>query len=136
MKTPVVKPSPRACRQRASKQLRAEVLGAQKFRCLGCNAKLIDVEFDHVIPLALGGLNAPDNWAALCGRCHRAKTVEDLRTIAKAKRQRRFHETGRSRAPLKFGGFNKRLKRHLNGAVTTRCTCPSCRGKAGHNGYD
>lgn len=51
--------------------------------CLACSTALVDVEFDHIIPLGLGGFNEPDNWAALCPDCHRRKTVNDLRAIAK-----------------------------------------------------
>jgi hypothetical protein len=108
--------------------LRLKILEVQQHRCFACEEALEDVEFDHVIPLAMGGLNNLDNWAALCASCHRSKTKTDLRRIAKAKRQRRFHETGRSRklkASRPFGGalrqgFNKAMRRHLNGVVSPR----------------
>lgn len=102
---------------------------------------LDDVDFDHVIPLGLGGLNAPDNWAALCQPCHRRKTIVDLKRIAKAKRQRRYHQTGRSKAPKTwspFGpvrGFQRNWRKHLDGNVTRLCVCDACkvhsRGKSG-----
>ena len=127
MKTLARPRAPRHCRRRPTKWLKDKILALQGFACLGCDTRLQDVEFDHVIPLGIGGDNLPDNWAALCARCHRKKTVADIRIIAKAKRQRRFHETGRSRAAAKSGGFDKMKRRHLNGAVTTRCECPRCR---------
>jgi hypothetical protein len=103
-------------------------LEAQDNCCFACGQPVEDVEFDHVIPLGLGGLNNIDNWAALCPRCHRIKTKADLKRIAKAKRQRRHHETGRSRSPSAshpFGrtarcGFDKVRRRHLNGVITPR----------------
>lgn len=98
---------------------------------------LLDAEFDHVVPLGLGGGNDPNNWAALCPYCHKRKTRADLRRIAKAKRQRRYHETGRSRAPrvdappgLKRKAFPRDLVRHLNGMTSTRCDCQRCRRRS------
>jgi hypothetical protein len=89
------------------------------------------VEFDHVIPLGLGGSNATDNWAALCPACHRSKTREDLRAIAKAKRRKRFQETGRSRAPRpgwdKRSGFCQHLRKRMDGTVVAKCECAWCR---------
>jgi 5-methylcytosine-specific restriction endonuclease McrA len=83
--------------------LKETILAAQGFACFSCSKPLEDVEFDHVIPLRLGGANDPNNWAALCPQCHKKKTRTDLVRIAKAKRQRRFHETGRCRAPSNSG---------------------------------
>lgn len=130
-------PPERHCRQRPSRRLKLWVLEAQEYRCLGCEAKLDECEFDHVVPLGLGGANSPDNWAALCRQCHRRKTRADLHRIAKAKRQRRYHLTGRSRAPRRAHllnlpeqkGFDRSKRRHLNGLVSERCMCPACRGK-------
>lgn len=132
-------PPKRWCRKRPSSGLRRAILEAQEDRCLGCGAGFGEAEFDHVIPLGLGGDNAPDNWAALCGRCHKTKTRADLKRIAKAKRQRRYHETGRSRAKTRFApiagqkasGFDTSLRRHLNGAVSRKCRCPACWCKDG-----
>lgn len=134
MKTPKPRTLKIECRLKPSRWLKQRILEAQNFACLGCDTSLADVEFDHVVPLGLGGGHAPENWAALCAPCHRKKTKIDLRRIAKANRQRRFHETGRSRAPAKqsqshhASTFNRELRRHLNGYVSPRCDCPKCRG--------
>lgn len=127
------------CRRRPSARLKREILDSQNGCCLACGATLTDVEYDHVIPLALGGGNDLKNWAAVCPPCHRTKTRIDLKRIAKAKRQRRFHETGRSRAPSKFmpisgsgyRGFDNTKRRHMNGNVSNRCSCPKCRPRGG-----
>lgn len=140
MKTPHRPPPDRVCRARPSKRLVASLLEEQGHRCLACKRKLKQVEFDHVIPLGLGGTNALDNWAALCPACHHTKTAADLRQIAKAKRQRRYHETGRSRAPSTTGpmgkqrGFDRSLKKHFDGTVTRRCGCEACSGAKGRSG--
>lgn len=132
MKTPQ-RPAPeRVCRARPSRRLMEAILATQGHRCLSCEARLKRVEFDHVIPLGLGGTNHPENWAALCPTCHRRKTIADLKRIAKAKRQRRYHETGRSRARSEIGpfgsqrGFDQTLKKHMNGAVSRVCNCARC----------
>lgn len=135
-KTPV---RDRHCRRRPSSNLKRLILEAQSGCCLACGATLGDVEFDHVIPLGLGGDNAPDNWAAVCPPCHKAKTRSDLKRIAKAKRQRRYHETGRSRAKSTFApiggirgrGFDKTKRRHVNGLVTRHCSCARCQSISG-----
>ncbi len=41
-------------------------------RCTGC-AATADLEFDHVIPLVLGGANTARNLQLLCETCNRAK---------------------------------------------------------------
>lgn len=127
------------CRKKPSRWLKEWVLELQHRRCLGCEVMLSKVEFDHVIPLGLGGSNTPENWAALCPTCHRTKTRNDLRSIAKAKRQRRYHETGRSRASRSSwtlggkqeGGFDRSRRRHLNGIVVGKCDCPKCEEERG-----
>lgn len=132
-------PSKPECRKRPSKNLRDRILEAQENKCLGCDEPLLSVEYDHVVPLGLGGSNAAENWAALCPVCHGTKTREDLRRIAKAKRQRRYHETGRSRAPTNWTppGVPKRQKsdwrKHLDGSLSLRCECAACANKSSND---
>lgn len=143
-KRPVLPPLIPACRAKPTRWLRHQILLHQGKRCAGCDTDLEQVEYDHVIPLGLGGSNAPDNWAALCPGCHRSKTRKDLRQIAKAKRQRRFHETGRSRAPRscsawpglgKSDQFDKSRKRCLDGTVVARCQCAECSPSLGEEPF-
>lgn len=125
-------PDGRHRRNRPSSRLKRWILENQDGLCLGCALRLEQVEFDHVVPLGLGGGNNPDNWAALCPSCHKRKTIADLRQIAKAKRQRRYHLTGRSRSAGAPGGhasakFARHIRRHLNGVITHQCDCRNCR---------
>jgi 5-methylcytosine-specific restriction endonuclease McrA len=41
-------------------------------RCVACGADF-ELQFDHVIPVALGGASTVDNLQVLCGPCNRAK---------------------------------------------------------------
>lgn len=51
----------------------------------GCNQ--VGKEFDHDLPVALGGPSTEDNCKLLCGGHHREKTDSDVARIAKADRQ-------------------------------------------------
>jgi hypothetical protein len=41
-------------------------------KCLECGASE-DLQFDHIIPVALGGATSPENLQILCGDCNRSK---------------------------------------------------------------
>ena len=54
-----------------------------------CNCSLsLGVQFDHIIPDQLSGLNDLDNCQALCVACHKIKTKSDIQRIRKSDRQR------------------------------------------------
>jgi 5-methylcytosine-specific restriction protein A len=78
-------------------------------------------DVDHVIPLALGGRDQPDNMQVLCPPCHGGKTHRiDVPAIAKTTRIRARHLGARaSRRPLP-GGRRSRWKRTIDGRVLER----------------
>jgi len=47
--------------------------------CVSCNKKLTlkSIHIDHIIPLACGGTNEPENLQILCKKCHFSKTKEE-----------------------------------------------------------
>jgi 5-methylcytosine-specific restriction endonuclease McrA len=42
-------------------------------RCVQCGAAE-DLQFDHILPVALGGATSVENLQILCGDCNRAKS--------------------------------------------------------------
>ncbi len=74
-----------------------KILQKQKGLCAGKDCKkihngkrmLVNVRnnFDHVIPLKLGGKDNSSNIQALCANCHQLKTREDRKLIALKKKK-------------------------------------------------
>ncbi len=62
-----------------------DVLFRQGYRCAMCGRTSRFLEFDHIIPSALGGSNDINNLQALCPECHRNKTKVDRLLISQAK---------------------------------------------------
>jgi 5-methylcytosine-specific restriction endonuclease McrA len=104
-----------------SKKTKREALKRAGYRCEAtgpafgfqpgqrCNCSLsLGVQFDHVIPDALQGLNDLDNCEALCIACHKVKTKADVKRIRKSDRQR-DRDTGvvRPKGSIKSAGFPK-----------------------------
>jgi len=64
----------------------AKTLKAQGHRCAYCRADLRRVKkhVDHIVPLALGGSNGPENLQYLCRPCNQSKSARhplDLRKV-------------------------------------------------------
>lgn len=60
-----------------------KVFRRDKFTCQYCGAKGIDLEIDHVIPVALGGSNSEVNLVTACRRCNckkGEKKADEFRT--------------------------------------------------------
>lgn len=62
--------------------------------CQKCGLEIVGklrAEFDHIVPLILGGKHAESNLQLLCNECHAAKTVRDVKLKAKVTRVRKRH---------------------------------------------
>lgn len=59
-----------------SKRIRFEVFRRDEHTCQYCGAKAPDVKLhiDHVMPVALGGTDKPDNLVTACSDCNSGKT--------------------------------------------------------------
>ncbi|SOC45719.1 HNH endonuclease [Rhizobium subbaraonis] len=78
---------------------------------LGSDAK---VEYDHIVPLWLGGTNTERNLQAVTSDAHKRKTATEAKVRAKCNRTRKKHLGIKSE---KRGGFPKHLKRKMDGTV-------------------
>ena len=101
---------------------KAEIYWAQYENCDECgdDVTLADIEWDHILPLCLGGSNDPDNWHGLCVKCHTAKTKKEAGMRAKADRQKEFHEGEKKRRgrAMPSRGFTEWRK--FNGTIVSR----------------
>ena len=92
-------------------------------RCKCCT-RFIDgsalvAEYDHIIPLILGGANRETNLQLLCSECHAAKTKRDVKIKAKVARVRK-RNLG-IKKPSKFpGSRDGRWKKKMDGSVVLR----------------
>jgi 5-methylcytosine-specific restriction endonuclease McrA len=59
-------------REPLPRDVRLAVWRRDRGRCRECGSGF-DLQYDHVIPLALGGASSVDNLQLLCGDCNRAK---------------------------------------------------------------
>ena len=105
---------------------RLEVLMAANDRCAHCGAR-IEAEdawiANHRVPLAMGGADALENLEPRHLTCDRVETPADLSRIAKAKRQARLRldvEAEPSRRPIRSRGFDRRLRKRMDGTVEAR----------------
>lgn len=109
-------------RKKFTPAAKAAIVEAQGGRCTLCQCEGGPWEYDHVIPLALGGQDIVENLEAVCQPCHRIKTKGDVKMIAKAKRQKRAHEEGRGRKrrgpPMKSAPF--KAWRKMDGTIVRR----------------
>jgi hypothetical protein len=64
-------------RRPLSKQVRVQVLARDNYRCkmCGCTKDEVQLEVDHIIPVADGGTDELDNLATLCRDCNRGKAA-------------------------------------------------------------
>lgn len=88
-------------------------------RCAKCTLPATPAEYDHAIPLILGGPNCESNLQLLCVPCHRAKTKIDVKLKAKVARVRKKHlSIARSRQKIQSPGFSKAPpQRRASGAI-------------------
>jgi hypothetical protein len=72
-------PRPQSARDPISPRVRMSVLIRDKFTCQLCGAQggpghSVQLEIDHIIPVAKGGTNDPENLQVLCRPCNQGKT--------------------------------------------------------------
>lgn len=60
------------CRAPVPREVRGVVFERDGGACVDCGATF-DLQFDHVIPVAMGGASTPENLQLLCAPCNRVK---------------------------------------------------------------
>ena len=65
-------PPPSPIRDSVAEEMRIEVWRRDAGRCVACGSKE-RIQFDHIIPVALGGASSVDNLQILCAACNQAK---------------------------------------------------------------
>ncbi len=104
-------------------RVKARIYLAADGRCVRCT-RFIDgsalvAEYDHVIPLILGGKNRESNLQLLCQECHAGKTKLDVKLKAKVSRVRKKHLG--IRRPSKFAcSRDSKWKKRMDGRVVLR----------------
>lgn len=65
------------------------ILDGQQYKCVSCKVCLREFGYhvDHVVPIARGGTNWPDNLQALCPTCNMEKHTKDFSTFMAEKMQ-------------------------------------------------
>ena len=119
-------------RRYLSKKQQAEMLLAFKGCCGICGGKFKageKIEWDHKLALALGGTNDVENFQPVhgdAGQCHKQKSAQDVKAIAKGKRQAKKFGPQRDAQPKRFKvkiasrGFSTTLRKTMAGKVVPR----------------
>jgi 5-methylcytosine-specific restriction endonuclease McrA len=116
-----LEPTPR---KRLTSAQRFTLLERQNDRCPYCEEPLFGKPMvdEHILPLELGGSNDLSNRALLCVPCAKAKTKDDHKRIAKARRLRK-REAGENKRSRKIAGKplgGGPLRRKMSGEVVPR----------------
>jgi 5-methylcytosine-specific restriction endonuclease McrA len=82
-----------------------------KIFCENCGVLCKNFQIDHIIPDGLTGEPTFENSKLLCLECHGAKTKNDVKSIAKAKRVEAKHlGVKQSKQKINSRGFVKKVK--------------------------
>lgn len=102
-----------------TRKQRAEMFLRSQGFCEACGAKLKtgEAEFDHVLPLELGGESALDNGQTLCHLCHAKKTAKDVYYMRKAERIRDKQSGAWKPKSKSQWGMGGRFRKKMNGEV-------------------
>lgn len=66
---------PKSRREAIPREVRRAVFERDGGQCVQCG-NAFDIQYDHVLPLALGGASSVENLQLLCGQCNREKGAD------------------------------------------------------------
>lgn len=107
-------------RRRLSGKNKMAIVTRQLYHCAICHIELPydGIEYDHILPLCLGGGNELRNWQALCVNCHKGKSRNEVRMKSKAdrtgKKQRGEWRVPQNKLPKWRGTWPKRAFQKRN----------------------
>jgi len=96
-------------------RVRLAAWNRERGHCQECGSKITrGVEYDHIVPTAIGGPPTEANCAVLCSPCHSLKTTKtDVPAIAKTRRViAKVAKAERRKRPMagsKASGWRKRM---------------------------
>ena len=103
-------------------RVKDRVMLAANSVCLCCQREIargLRPEFDHIVPLILGGEHRESNLQMLCHECHGLKTRLDVKLKAKVARVRKKNLG--FRPPSRFpGSRNSQWKIKIGGGIERR----------------
>jgi 5-methylcytosine-specific restriction protein A len=100
-------------------RVKVRVYHKAKGKCAVCTLTTLAGQYDHVIPLILGGEHREANLQWLCVPCHKAKTALDVKLKAKVARVQKRHLG--IKKPSRFpGSRDSRWKKKMDGSVVLR----------------
>ena len=69
----------------------------------------VKVEYDHIVPLWLGGANTESNLQAVSSDAHKRKTAAEAKVRAKCNRTRKAHLGIKSKKKSSWGHLGQRM---------------------------
>jgi 5-methylcytosine-specific restriction protein A len=100
-------------------RVKLRVYHKAKGLCAACRQHWLNGQYDHAIPLIIGGENRESNLQFLCVPCHKAKTKLDVKLKAKVARVRKKHLG--IRKPSRFpGSRDSGFKKKISGEMVRR----------------
>lgn len=100
-------------------RVKLRVHAAAEGVCAKCSVEATTGQYDHAIPLIIGGENRESNLQFLCVPCHKAKTKLDVKLKAKVARVRKRHLG--LKKPSKFACSKaSKFKKKISGEVVLR----------------
>ncbi|WPE22444.1 HNH endonuclease signature motif containing protein [Shinella zoogloeoides] len=69
----------------------------------------VKVEYDHIVPLWLGGANSESNLQAVVSEAHKRKTSAEAKVRAKCNRTRKAHLGIKSKKKSSWGNLGQRM---------------------------
>ncbi len=103
-------------------RVKDRIRARQSNRCALTGVELgpgVKVEYDHIVPLWLGGANAESNLQAVESAAHKRKTAAEAKVRGKCNRTRKKH-LGITKPKSSLS--NRRFKRLMDGTVVDRRT--------------